>query len=136
MNAEKRIILLGWEEFDDMTKLLIEKIKAKNVFFDGVYGVPRGGLTLAVILSHCFDIPLLMYSTDKSLVVDDIADEGITLSNVKHKIIATLFSTAWTKTVPDCYVKMKGDRSSWIVMPWEDVEVEKKLIAEEYYYVR
>lgn len=124
MNTEKKFIVLTWEDFGRLVNILIEKIKDANVFFDGVYGIPRGGLPLAVILSHHFNIPLLVYPTDKSLVVDDISDKGITLSNVKHKLIATIFSTSWTKIVPDCYVEMKVDKNSHIVFPWENIDRE------------
>ena len=64
-----------------------------------VYGLPRGGLPIAVSLSHKLDLPLLMNYYDrkivtdkKILVVDDIADTGHTLKDFenKHNVICLI----------------------------------------------
>src|SRR3989344_5544025 len=121
-NKMKNKIILDWSEFDKLTEQII-KSGAK---FDGIYGVPRGGLVLAVYLSHKLNIPLILYPTLNTLVVDDISDEGKTLSSLKNRKIATLFSTPWTKIKPDWYVKTKSDKNTWIIFPWENQETEIK----------
>ena len=50
----------------------------------GIYGVPRGGLCLAVALSHKLDIQLIESPCKNSLIVDDVFETGITLSNFKN----------------------------------------------------
>src|SRR3989338_2638909 len=117
-------IFVSWKEFDEMAKELIKKIKSSNEKFDGVYGIPRGGLVLAVHISHNLDLPLLLYPTKNTLVVDDISDNGNTLSSMKNRKIATLFSTPWTKTKPDWNIKSKENEDHWIVFPWENQESE------------
>jgi len=112
-------IKLDWEDFGIKTNTLIDKVKADNIKYDGVYGVPRGGLALALSFSHALDIPLLAYPTNESLVVDDISDTGETLMYVKRKRIATLYTTPWTITEPDYHVSVKENKSDWIVYPWE-----------------
>ena len=102
-----------------MIKELAIKISKDGNEYDGIYGIPRGGLPIAVCLSHELDLPLLMYPTDKSLVVDDISDTGKTLESHKNKAIATLYSTSWTKTKPLYFIKEKLFKSDWIVYPWE-----------------
>jgi len=39
-----------WSEFDKSVEQIANKCKFKE--FSGIYGVPRGGLCLAVALSH------------------------------------------------------------------------------------
>ena len=48
---------LSWKEFDECTYSIYKKCKNKNL--KGVYGFPRGGLCLAVALSHSLGLPLL-----------------------------------------------------------------------------
>ena len=112
-------IYYSWSKFEKDIEELSKQIKERNLKFDGIYGVPRGGLTMAVCLSHNLNLPLLMYPTKNTLVVDDISDEGNTLLNMKNKFIATLFTTDWTKTKPNCWVRKKENKDSWIIFPWE-----------------
>ena len=91
-----------------------------------MYGLPRGGLPIAVSLSHRLNLPLLMdyydrkIVTDKKiLVVDDIADTGHTLKDFenKHNVICTFHYHRQSIIVPNYWVHEKGD--DWIVYPWE-----------------
>jgi len=127
MSKQKNIVLT-WEEFGKKVDYLIVKIRASmkvyEIVYDGIYGVPRGGLPLAVILSHHLDLPLLVHPTAKSLVVDDISDTGITLSTIKHRSIATIFSTPWTSSAPNFYMDTKEDKDCWVCFPWENTETE------------
>ena len=73
---------LSWIEFDKCIYSINEQCKNKK--FEGVYGFPRGGLCIAVALSHSLGIPLLKEPKDNSLIVDDIYDTGYTLEKIKH----------------------------------------------------
>jgi|SRR3989344_5629225 len=117
------IIEITWKEFGKMADELAKKIKGD---FDGIYPIPRGGLPLGVALSHKLNLPLLEKPTKNSLIIDDISDEGNTLSKIKGKKIACLHSSLWTKTKPDWYVAVKKDKNDWIKYPWE-VETPKTL---------
>ena len=112
-------VRISWKEFGELAEKLAEKIKLSGEEFDGVYGIPRGGLALAVFLSHKLNLPFLAVPTKNSLVADDIADTGITLKGLKYKKIAVLLSTEWTATKPDFSVKAKKTKNDWIVFPWE-----------------
>ena len=93
--------------------------QAGNKVFDGVYGIPRGGLILAVLLSHKLELPMLLAPTSKSLVVDDIADTGKTLQHF-HDIgtfIVTLYYHQQSLIMPSLWLHEKGDK--WVVFPWE-----------------
>ena len=65
-----------WSEFDNA----VEEIASKCMFleFSGIYGVPRGGLCLAVALSHKLKINLISEPQKNSLIVDDVYETGLT----------------------------------------------------------
>mgnify|MGYP001358257760 CR=1 FL=1 len=114
-------IHLSWEEFDSMVNQLVEKIKISGKKFDSVCGIPRGGLPIAVCISHRLDLPLTFLPKKNTLIVDDISDNGKTLeSHAKKHKIATLYTTSWSKTKPDWYVGIKESQKDWIVFPWEN----------------
>ena len=71
-----------WSDFDKSVDHIADRFK----YFDlsGIYGVPRGGLCLAVALSHKLDLELIDKPAKNSLIVDDIYETGITLINFKN----------------------------------------------------
>jgi uncharacterized protein len=115
----KKKIYISWKKLNIMVDKLVKKIKKSKVTFDGIYGIPRGGLPLAVMLSYRLDLPVLLYPTKESLVVDDISDNGFTLERMKNKKIATIYSTSWTITKPTWFIEMKKSEDEWLVFPWE-----------------
>ena len=122
-------LYVSWEEFGRMIDKLSEQIEGT---FDGVYGVPRGGIIIALCLSHKLNIPILLYPTENSLVVDDISDTGKTLASHKNKKIACLFSTDWTITKPDWFVDKKLNKDEWIIFPWEENMEDRQTTLDEF----
>ena len=121
---------ITWKEYDDMIDKISKYVKQYPLGEIGaVYGLPRGGLPIAVSLSHSLGLPLLMDYYDrkivtnkKILVVDDIADAGHTLKDFEntHNIICTFHYHKQSIVKPDFYCEEKGDK--WIVYPWETQE--------------
>ena len=111
---------------DGQAKVMIDelynKIKLdivnKKIKYDGIYGIPRGGVSIAQRLCYRLDLPWLTKPTNNTLVVDDISDSGNTLIDVKHKRIATLFIRKGTKVIPHYYIHEYVD-NTWTVFPWE-----------------
>ena len=60
---------LSWADFDACVQVLTQRYGGRS--FDGVFGIPRGGLCLAVGLSHSLDLPLLPAPNNHCLIVDD-----------------------------------------------------------------
>jgi len=112
-------VIISWQMVDKMIAKLVKDIKDSGIKFDGIYGVPRGGLPLAVMLSYRLNIPVLLYPTKNTLVVDDISDNGFTLQRMKNKKIATLYSTDWTIAKPNWFVEKKKSKDDWLIFPWE-----------------
>ena len=121
---------IKWKEYDDYIDGICDWVdqlqRYQGLELGAVYGLPRGGLPIAVSLSHRLNLPLLMdyydrkIVTDKQiLVVDDIADTGETLKDFqnKHNVICTFHYHEQSIVKPDFYCEEKGDK--WIVYPWE-----------------
>ena len=107
-----------WREFDKSVEHIYNK--CKFIEFSGIYGVPRGGLCLAVALSHKLKINLISEPIKNSLIVDDVYETGITLNafkNIEDAMFFVLFSKikpVWWNTV---HISSK---SEWIIFPWEN----------------
>ena len=126
---------ITWEQYDNYINKIFDWIdqlqRYQGLNIGAVYGLPRGGLPLAVSLSHELNLPLLMdyydrkIVTDKQvLVVDDIADTGHTLKSFEtpHNVICTIHYHQDSITRPDFFCSEKGD--DWIVYPWETEDSE------------
>jgi len=94
--------------------------------FNGVYGLPRGGLVIAVMASHKLRIPLLAAPCKGCLIVDDICDSGESLIHYARNssgnenfdyYIATMYYKKGALVKPDYYHKIKTD--NWVMFPWE-----------------
>lgn len=116
-----------WNDVDTFVNVLVDHIKMKKLKITGVFGLPRGGLIPAVMISHQLDIPLLLAPCNNCLIVDDIADSGKSLHHYTENdtqfnkyFIATMFYHERSIVKPDFYLYEKNDR--WIVFPWEDQE--------------
>lgn len=96
--------------------------KDKN--FTGVYGIPRGGLAVALWLSHMMNAELILKIEDitpRTLVVDDITDTGATMKKLLGMVLAdvktaTLFYNIDSDFKPGFYCRRKG---KFVKFPWE-----------------
>ena len=78
---------IDWGEIDSLIFRLMYQIKESGLKFKNIYGVPRGGLIPAVILSHKLNIPLVKGDIGPdTLVIDDICDSGETLDKLVKNI--------------------------------------------------
>ena len=115
---------LSWIDFEECVFSISKNCKYKS--FDSVYGFPRGGLCLAVALSHSLGLPLLDAPKNNSLIVDDIYDTGFTLEKIKylegsetHVWVSKKNPTWWNS-----YKYIKDNE--WIIFPWESVDAANK----------
>lgn len=118
-----------WQEVESFIDYLCENLP-ENIL--GVYGLPRGGLVFAVMLSNRLHIPMLGAPVKGCLVVDDICDTGESLIHYQNNssgdgkgyLIATMYYKDNRLAVkPDYYMCIK--QNDWIVFPWEEKEEEK-----------
>ena len=107
-----------WNDFDKSVEHIANKCKLLE--FSGIYGVPRGGLCLAVALSHKLKINLISEPIKNSLIVDDIYETGITLNTFKD-IEGAMFFVLFSKIKPTWWNTVNiSEKREWIVFPWEN----------------
>jgi len=107
-----------WTDFDKSVLHIANK--CKSLKFSGIYGVPRGGLCLAVALSHKLKVNLISKPRKNSLIIDDVYDTGITLNNFKD-IEGAMFFVLFSKVKPTWWnTVFISEKSEWIVFPWEN----------------
>ena len=117
-------VFVSWEDIDKYLDGVVEDVKKRGLNPSGVYGVPRGGLIFATMLSYKMDIPLLLNAAKDCIIIDDIADSGRTLlhftkndTQFNKYYITTMFYHERSMVKPDYYMLEKND--SWIVYPYE-----------------
>ena len=112
------ITYFTWTEFDKSVEHIANKCKFFE--FSGIYGVPRGGLCLAVALSHKLKINLISEPKKNSLILDDVYETGITLNTFKD-IDGAMFFVLFSKIKPTWWNTVHvTKKNQWIVFPWEN----------------
>jgi len=160
-------LVLDWEDIVRLSIKLGRKISKSNFKADAIVAILRGGLVPARILSDYLNItkmyamgvsfytdlakhksePIITqplharFDKKKILLVDDVADTGLSLIVAREHIfslgaedvkVATLHKKPWSKITPDFYVE---DTDAWIIYPWEYIEslesLRNKLLSSE-----
>lgn len=119
---------VSWEEVEKFVTEIYNLHKERH--FTGVYGIARGGLIPAIMISYRLGVPLLQAPCRGCIIVDDIADTGRSLSHyilnrtndVKY-FIATIYYSHQSIVRPDYYMREKED-NKWVVFPWETVKAD------------
>lgn len=152
-------LYVSWDEYHMLIERLALKVHNSGWVFDQILCLARGGMRPGDILSRVFDKPLAIMSTSsyraeagtlqgrlelakyitlpkgelagRVLLVDDLADSGITLKAVVDRLrctpaIAELRSAViWVKGAssytPDYYVESLPT-SPWIHQPFEEYD--------------
>ena len=111
--------VLSWVEFDQVVQRMAERLSSAS--FAGVYGVPRGGLCLAVALSHALERPLLAEPMPDALIVDDVYETGRTLEAL-HARFPTARCVVWVSKSPPQWwdAVVVTNSSEWLLFPWEN----------------
>ena len=120
----------SWSQFEKDVQKISAWAGARD--FKNIYGIPRGGLVLAVKLSHILEIPVILDRNDISrdtLVVDDIIDKGVTLKRFLSSFgvrccVASIFLTKTSEIRPTFFVREKNEKP-WIIFPWETKETSR-----------
>jgi uncharacterized protein len=152
-------LYVSWDEYHMLIERLALKVANSKWSFDQILCLARGGMRPGDVLSRVFDIPLAIMSTSsyrsdagtiqgrldlakyitmpkgelagRVLLVDDLADSGITLRAVVERLrdmptITELRSAViWVKGVssytPDYFVELLPT-SPWIHQPFEEYD--------------
>lgn len=117
MSQYTRTIEVTWNDVDSFIQEVVQQYKGHT--FTGVYGIPRGGLVFAVMLSHAMHIPLLQAPVKGCLIVDDISDTGRTLTAYKGRYTTATMYQRHTTSTPSDYHMTEVHDDAWIHYPWE-----------------
>ncbi len=113
-----------WDEIEELVDLLCSQIVKSGYQITDIYGLQRGGLIPAVMVSHKLGIPMTINSiSTTTLIVDDICDSGETFRELfkiypKSKFACLHFKPHTSHFNPD-FSANKFFSDSWIVYPWE-----------------
>jgi len=123
--------IITWDEINSLVFKLSHKVITSTLEVENIYGLQRGGLIPAVMLSHHLGVPMVKGDIGpNTLIVDDICDSGETLYkfvkkyqtlysfpfNLKTAILHHKPHTACFK--PTIHVE-EWNSDDWIVYPWE-----------------
>lgn len=102
------MINLSWLDIEQRIDNLLAGNDTSDIEY--VYGVPRGGIYPAILLTKKLDLQIIEnlanFPKKKVLVVDDIIDSGAT----KKRYSEYKFWAIWDKAI---------DEDDWVVFPWE-----------------
>lgn len=92
--------------------------------YNSIYGIPRGGIYVAIALSQYLHIPMIIKKevTNKTLIVDDIIDSGATRNRYPNNDFACLYSGKNTKTnvsSRDAITYIDNAVDEWVEFFWE-----------------
>ena len=111
--------VITFDEIQQWINELAEQTKGK---YNGVYGVPRGGLILAVLYSYRLNIPLLGAPQKGCLVIDDDIGTGLTISAYVGKYDTAVMYSNTTCPVKTTYLYKYYDNENYKEFAWNKEE--------------
>lgn len=114
-------VKLSWIAVEKLVNKIAKDIKEDDLHLTklkGIYGVTRGGLIPAVMLSHRLDLPMSLVTGSEILAVDDISDTGDTLADIDSYFTATLITKTSSRRWPTFTGQLTNDKI-WYIFPWE-----------------
>lgn len=123
-------VFYSWDELTSDVDLLAEKLKPLKFNFKNIYGIPRGGTIIAIMLSHRLNLPVVFLRgkvSNDTLIVDDVSHTGSSLKKIvnKNHTVVTLWASEKTKVVPSYFCNVLLD-NEWIVFPFETLLSSKR----------
>lgn len=128
--------IISWENINEAIETIAKQIEDSKIHYEVLYGLARGGLVPAVMLSHRLNIPMVLNMEEvwrlkvknkAVLIVDDISDTGDTLKYFDEQKfdIAALFVRKHTSKVKPKYSYKNINHNNWLLFPWETKDSSK-----------
>jgi hypoxanthine phosphoribosyltransferase len=115
-------VYLTWNDVYELLDKLHKQVGENATM---VTGIPRGGIILAVLYSHRYNVQYFDNISNHYphlLVIDDIADTGKTFKRYHDELPVPLYASLHYKKQsifkPNYFVQEVGPE--WIVYPWEN----------------
>ena len=122
---------VSWNEIDELVNSLTQQIAQSGIQIENIFGLQRGGLIPAVMVSHKLGIPMTKGTiSPNTLIIDDICDSGVTFANffeTHQKEYAFPFNLNFaclhykpqTSVFKPTFYFSIWNSNDWIVYPWE-----------------
>lgn len=111
-------VKLTYETIEKDVEALAEAVVNSGKAYTSIYGVPRGGVPVAIMLAAHLDLPLVDEIAEGTLIVDDLVDSGKTLEKYSDFDTAVLYVKSHSPDVSTHHAKNVG--GEWIEFPWEE----------------
>jgi hypoxanthine phosphoribosyltransferase len=110
-------LIYDWYQFKLDCDKLAYVIRDSKLILINIFGIPRGGVPIAVRLASLLDLPLTNNPIIQTLIVDDVVDTGLTREHyAMFPNYVSLHYKPWATRKPTYYVH---ETTKWIVYPWE-----------------
>lgn len=119
-SAKENKVFYSLTEFQGDIRTLADQVRGMG--YKGLYGIPKGGVPVAMALSTVSGIPLVASVSEDVLVVDDLIDTGRTRSRYPDNDMAVLHRKAWAPVDRQIVYCVHQDCKDWIVYWWEGTE--------------
>ena len=121
--------VITWSDIDNLISDLALDIRIADYPIQNIYGVSRGGLIPAVLLSHKLSIPLSNNVQENTLIVDDIVNKNNllekTLNDSNYYLIHNdnIYTASLIKREKSLFdptfVGLDVDYNDWVIFPWD-----------------
>jgi hypoxanthine phosphoribosyltransferase len=131
---------IPWNDIDNLIGKIVKRFE-KDTTYKYVYGIPRGGLVLAVTLSHHLSLEFLQTlplnnpeMMEETLVVDDIIDKGDTAKEFQKKGCKHFVCLHYKpeSNFPVAFAAEIKTDDEWILYPWESDKSEQVATRRDY----
>lgn len=110
------IITITWADVTTEADRIADRWSDSNI--SGVYGVPVGGVPLAVMVAERLAVPLLdaVPNGEPTLVIDDLVDSGATADRYNGRFFDAGFRKPHSPTRHAPHARLID---GWLAFPWE-----------------
>lgn len=125
-------LLLSWGSFDRAVKVMAAELRDLVGEETIIVAPPRGGLPLAVALSHALQLPFQITldgtvpgETRPILWVDDVLDRGLTYRRLRE-VHPDATAAVWVSKQAEqegVFVVQYCTADTWVVFPWEQEDL-------------
>lgn len=128
------LLTLTWEMMEEVTEFMAKAcadvLSVRPVMDIRIFGEPRGGLPLAVALSHRIGVDLYIGPTSglcpdcRVIWIDDVLDSGFSYTAAQERFGARFTcGVVWVNKQPRKYcvpALTEVSLDTWVVFPWEN----------------
>ena len=122
---------VSWQEIEILLSRIARELQPKKQNIQQIFGIPRGGTILAVMLSHHLNLPIIYDDKlidEHTLIVDDAIITGNTFKELllEKKCCGVLLYISQQaladkelSSYPLLWTGMPKKDKEWLTFPWE-----------------